>query len=249
MARRAAFLERVRGRAGADPGAGGPGPGRGPGRDHLAPTLSPPGRSHRWAGWPGWAVGLCRPGGTVLAIKGAGAAAEVSRDGPALRLLGVTDLAVLEVGGEDIDPPATVVRFRAPARRSPAARGSGAPGPARAGAVPLAGHRPEPVAAGAVPARPGRRRAHGPGRVARSPGGAVRGPGRRAAAGAGAAASRRHGSHREISRVRVAARTHLDIPGDSQIARGSCVGVRMGGRRPMMETMARPGGRPGRRAG
>jgi 16S rRNA (guanine527-N7)-methyltransferase len=84
----------------------------------------------------GWAVGLCRPGGTVLAIKGAGAAAEVSRDGSALRLLGVTDLAVLEVGGEDIDPPATVVRFRAPSRRSPAGAGSGAGGRGAAGRAP-----------------------------------------------------------------------------------------------------------------
>jgi 16S rRNA (guanine527-N7)-methyltransferase len=65
-----------------------------------------------------WAVGLCRPGGTVLAIKGAGAAAETDRDGPALRLLGVTDLAVVEVGSGKVDPPATVVRFRAPARAS-----------------------------------------------------------------------------------------------------------------------------------
>jgi 16S rRNA (guanine527-N7)-methyltransferase len=82
----------------------------------------------------GWAVGLCRPGGTVLAIKGAGAAAEVRRDGPVLRRLGVTDLAVLEAGGHDIDPPATVVRFRASARRSPAGRGPGAPGPGAGGA-------------------------------------------------------------------------------------------------------------------
>jgi 16S rRNA (guanine527-N7)-methyltransferase len=104
----------------------------------------------------GWAVGLCRPGGTVLAIKGAAAAAEVRRDGPVLRRLGVTDLAVLEAGGEDIDPPATVVRFRASARRSPAGRGSGAPGPGAGGAT-ASGSR----AAGA--SRGGRRN---PGRAA-----------------------------------------------------------------------------------
>lgn len=78
----------------------------------------------------GWAVGLCRPGGSVLAMKGAGAAAEVRRDGPALRRLGVTDVSVLEVGSEDIDPPATVVRFRAPVRRRPV------PGTSASGAGP-----------------------------------------------------------------------------------------------------------------
>lgn len=78
----------------------------------------------------GWAVGLCRPGGTVLAIKGAGAAAELARDRPALRLLGVTDIAVTEVGSGKVDPPATVVRFRAPVRgpARPASSGRGGPG-------------------------------------------------------------------------------------------------------------------------
>ena len=75
----------------------------------------------------GWAVGLCRPGGTVLAIKGAGAAEEIVQAGPELSQLGVTDLEVLQVGSNEVDPPATVVRFRAPVRRPPAAgRSSGA---------------------------------------------------------------------------------------------------------------------------
>jgi 16S rRNA (guanine527-N7)-methyltransferase len=69
----------------------------------------------------GWAVGLCRPGGTVLAIKGAGARDEVAQAGPELSQLGVTDLEVLQVGSDEVDPPATVVRFRAPVRRRPAA--------------------------------------------------------------------------------------------------------------------------------
>jgi 16S rRNA (guanine527-N7)-methyltransferase len=69
----------------------------------------------------GWAVGLCRPGGTVLAIKGAGARDEVAQAGPELRRLGVTDLEVLQVGSDEVDPPATVVRFRAPVRRRPPA--------------------------------------------------------------------------------------------------------------------------------
>jgi 16S rRNA (guanine527-N7)-methyltransferase len=69
----------------------------------------------------GWAVGLCRPGGTVLAIKGAGAEAEVAESRTLLRQLGVRDLAVLQVGRDKVDPPATVVRFTAPRPRDRAA--------------------------------------------------------------------------------------------------------------------------------
>jgi 16S rRNA (guanine527-N7)-methyltransferase len=73
----------------------------------------------------GWAVGLCRPGGTILAIKGASAADEVAASRLVLRRLGVSDLAVLEVGGGKVDPPVTVVRFVAPVRRRMAAAGNG----------------------------------------------------------------------------------------------------------------------------
>jgi 16S rRNA (guanine527-N7)-methyltransferase len=68
----------------------------------------------------GWAVGLCRPGGTILAIKGAGAQTEVTDSKTLLRQLGISDLAVLQVGSDKVDPPATVVRFTAPASRGPA---------------------------------------------------------------------------------------------------------------------------------
>jgi len=64
----------------------------------------------------GWAIGICRPGGTVLAIKGATARDEVAQAAAALRLLGVGDVAVLEVGSEKVGQPATVVRFQAPRR-------------------------------------------------------------------------------------------------------------------------------------
>jgi 16S rRNA (guanine527-N7)-methyltransferase len=64
----------------------------------------------------GWAVGLCRPGGTVLAIKGVTAPDEVARSRADLRRLGINDLAVLQVGSDKVEPPATVVRFTAPRR-------------------------------------------------------------------------------------------------------------------------------------
>jgi 16S rRNA (guanine527-N7)-methyltransferase len=64
----------------------------------------------------GWAVGIARPGGTVLAIKGASASAEVTAAAPVLRSLRVTDVAVLQVGSDGPGPAATVVRFLAPRR-------------------------------------------------------------------------------------------------------------------------------------
>jgi 16S rRNA (guanine527-N7)-methyltransferase len=73
----------------------------------------------------GWAVGLCRPGGTVLAMKGAGALDEVNKSRLVLRRLGVTDLEVLQVGSEKVDPPATVVKFLTPARRGNAGSQTG----------------------------------------------------------------------------------------------------------------------------
>jgi 16S rRNA (guanine527-N7)-methyltransferase len=61
----------------------------------------------------GLAIGLLKPGGVVLAIKGAGAAAEVSRARPELRRLGARDVEVLRAGSGRVDPAATVVRFTA----------------------------------------------------------------------------------------------------------------------------------------
>jgi 16S rRNA (guanine527-N7)-methyltransferase len=59
----------------------------------------------------GLAVPLARPGGMVLAVKGAGAAAEAGVAGPVLRELGVREVSVLRAGAGLIDPPATVVRL------------------------------------------------------------------------------------------------------------------------------------------
>jgi 16S rRNA (guanine527-N7)-methyltransferase len=74
----------------------------------------------------GWAVGLCRPGGRVLAIKGASAEREVTESAATLRRLGITDVAVLRLGGGRVDlagAAATVVSFRAPQRSGRAAAG------------------------------------------------------------------------------------------------------------------------------
>jgi 16S rRNA (guanine(527)-N(7))-methyltransferase RsmG len=63
-----------------------------------------------------WSVGVCRPGGLVLAIKGASAAAELEEAAPVLDRLGVTDARVV-MAGQDlaarglIDQPTTVVRL------------------------------------------------------------------------------------------------------------------------------------------
>ena len=77
----------------------------------------------------GLAAGLAQPGGLVLAIKGAGAAAEVSEARPELRRLGARDVQVLRAGSGMVDPAVTVVRFtagRPPGRSArPAARPAG----------------------------------------------------------------------------------------------------------------------------
>ena len=59
----------------------------------------------------GLAAGLARPGGTVLAIKGASAAAELGRAMPELRRIGASGVELLRVGEGVLDQPTTVVRF------------------------------------------------------------------------------------------------------------------------------------------
>jgi 16S rRNA (guanine527-N7)-methyltransferase len=93
----------------------------------------------------GLAIGLLKPGGLVLAIKGAGAAAEVSRARPVLRRLGAQDVEVLQAGSGRVYPAATVVRFTAgrsqgrPARSgAPGARGNAGAGDLRNGVQGLA---------------------------------------------------------------------------------------------------------------
>jgi 16S rRNA (guanine527-N7)-methyltransferase len=57
------------------------------------------------------AVRLLRPGGIVLAIKGAKAAQEVQAAGDALSRLGVQQVEVLLAGSGKVDPAATVIRL------------------------------------------------------------------------------------------------------------------------------------------
>jgi len=59
------------------------------------------------------AVRLLRPGGVVLAIKGAKAAKEVQAARAALNRLGVQQVEVLRAGSGKVDPAATVVRLTA----------------------------------------------------------------------------------------------------------------------------------------
>ena len=61
------------------------------------------------------AAGLCRPGGLVLAIKGASAKAELERARPVLRQLGAVGADVVTAGtrlGGLVEQPTTVIRFR-----------------------------------------------------------------------------------------------------------------------------------------
>lgn len=60
------------------------------------------------------ALGLLKPGGVMLAVKGARAAAEIRDARQALDRLGVRDVEVLTAGSGKVDPAATVVRLSAP---------------------------------------------------------------------------------------------------------------------------------------
>lgn len=59
-----------------------------------------------------WCLPLLRPGGSLLAIKGARAAAEVDTETAALRRAGAGDIRIVHCGDALLDPPLTVVQVR-----------------------------------------------------------------------------------------------------------------------------------------
>ena len=72
---------------------------------------------HRLAGW---CLPLVRPGGTMLAVKGASAPEEIARDTAAVQRLGGGTPRILRCGAGIVDPPSTVVaveRVDRPRRR------------------------------------------------------------------------------------------------------------------------------------
>jgi 16S rRNA (guanine527-N7)-methyltransferase len=66
----------------------------------------------------GWGLPLLRPGGRLLAIKGASATDEVIRDRDAVRGFGGSAPHVVQCGGTHVDPPTTVVVVERTASRS-----------------------------------------------------------------------------------------------------------------------------------
>jgi 16S rRNA (guanine527-N7)-methyltransferase len=68
------------------------------------------------------ALGLVRPGGIVLAVKGAGAEREVAACRQVLRRAGVAEVTVVRAGHGKVDPAATVVRLTAGRRAGGVAR-------------------------------------------------------------------------------------------------------------------------------
>lgn len=67
----------------------------------------------------GWSLPLLRDGGTMLALKGASAAEELQDAQQALRQAGVASSDVVQCGVGVVEPPTTVVRIVAGARRTP----------------------------------------------------------------------------------------------------------------------------------
>lgn len=73
-----------------------------------------------------WCLPLCTRRGRVMAIKGAGARAEVERHAVALRHLGAGDVHIRQCGVDLLDPPTTVVVMS-----RTQSRGAARPGPAQ----------------------------------------------------------------------------------------------------------------------
>ncbi len=91
-----------------------------------------------------WSMPLVRPGGALVAMKGASAREEVESAGSVLRRLGAGPAAVEVYGRGVIDPPTTVVRVEAGrgSRLGLAPGGSPAGSPREAGRSRRKGHKP-----------------------------------------------------------------------------------------------------------
>jgi 16S rRNA (guanine527-N7)-methyltransferase len=75
----------------------------------------------------GWSLPLLRVGGRLLAVKGAGAAAEIERDTAAVRTMGGGPPRIVHCGIDVVDPPSTVVVVE----RTGSGRPVGEPSPGR----------------------------------------------------------------------------------------------------------------------
>jgi 16S rRNA (guanine527-N7)-methyltransferase len=109
----------------------------------------------------GLCLGLLRPGGRVLAIKGASAEAELARARPALARLGVTEARVMTVSGADAAATATVVVLAGSADGHAGGRGGRAGGDPRGRNTGRAGGQRASGPAGGRMARPNSRRGGG----------------------------------------------------------------------------------------
>jgi 16S rRNA (guanine527-N7)-methyltransferase len=109
----------------------------------------------------GFCLGLLKPGGRVLAIKGASAEAELGRARPALTRLGVTDARVMTVTGADGAATATVVVLAGWAEGHAPARGGRASGGPRGRETGRTGGQRTSGRAGGRMTRPNSRRGGG----------------------------------------------------------------------------------------